>query len=308
MKRDTVNYTLVGTVVVGAIALLLFGLVLITGRSGAMTGYVVRYHNVTGLRYGAPVFYQGYRVGEVGGVTPERTANGTVYKIDLAIRHDWPIPKDSLARLQSTGLLADVSVGISEGVSREMLPEGGELKGLEGADIFAAMNELAGQISELTRNQISPLIRTLSQRVDSITGAIDKTTPEVMEQTRNLLARLNTASNSLNDVLKPENRAAVGAILGEVSKLSTELRKTRETLDGALGEVAAIAKENRPDVRRAIEDLSSVLEALSTRMDVITHHLESSSRNLDEFSREIRKHPNRLILAPKADKLEEEPQ
>jgi len=308
MKRDTVNYTLVGTVVVGAIALLLFGLVLITGRSGAMTGYVVRYHNVTGLRYGAPVFYQGYRVGEVGGVTPERTANGTVYKIDLAIRHDWPIPKDSLARLQSTGLLADVSVGISEGVSREMLPEGGELKGLEGADIFAAMNELAGQISELTRNQISPLIRTLSQRVDSITGAIDKTTPEVMEQTRNLLVRLNTASNSLNDVLKPENRAAVGAILGEVSKLSTELRKTRETLDGALGEVAAIAKENRPDVRRAIEDLSSVLEALSTRMDVITHHLESSSRNLDEFSREIRKHPNRLILAPKADKLEEEPQ
>lgn len=308
MKRDTINYTLVGAVVLAALVLLLVGLALITGRSGATTGYVVHYRNVTGLRYGAPVFYQGFRVGEVRGVDPERSAEGTRYKIELAIRKDWPIPKDSLAQLQSTGLLADVSVGIREGTSKDMLPPGGELQGQESTDIFAAMNELAGQISELTRTQISPLIKTLSQRVDSITGAIDKSTPEVMEQTRALLGRLNHASDSLNDVLKPENRAAVSTILGEVSKLSSELRKTRETLDGALGELAAIAKENRPDVRRAVQDLSSVLEALSTRMDVISHHLESSSRNLDEFSREIRKHPNRLIVAPKADDLEEESQ
>jgi phospholipid/cholesterol/gamma-HCH transport system substrate-binding protein len=299
---------LVGAVVLAAIVLLLVGLALITGRGGATTDYLVRYRNVTGLRYGAPVFYQGYRIGQVGTITPERVADGTHYKVELSIRRDWPIPKDSPARLQSTGLLADVSVGISEGSSAEMLKPGGELKGIEGADIFAAMNELAGQISELTRNQITPLIRTLSQRVDSITGAIDKTTPQILEQTRILLERLNVASTSLNDVLKPENRAQVGLILGEVSKLSTELRKTRETLDQALGDIAAIVKENRPDVRNSVRDLSSVLEALSSRMDVITHHLESSSRNFDEFSREIRTHPNRLILAPKADKVEEEPQ
>jgi phospholipid/cholesterol/gamma-HCH transport system substrate-binding protein len=112
----------------------------------------------------------------------------------------------------------------------------------------------------------------------------------------------------LNDVLSPANRAAIGATLGEASKLTAELRKTRETLDQALGEIAAIAKENRPDLRHSVEDLSSVLSALSSRMDVITHHLESSSRNLDEFSREIRSHPNRLIVAPKADNVEEGPQ
>jgi phospholipid/cholesterol/gamma-HCH transport system substrate-binding protein len=308
VKRDTVNYTLVGAVVLAALVLMLVGLALITGRGGATTRYVVRYHNVTGLRYGAPVFYQGYRIGEVDGITPERNAEGTRYKVDLAIRRDWPIPKDSPARLQSSGLLADVSIGISEGASHDMLPPNGELKGIEGADIFAAMNELAGQISELTRDEITPLIHTLSQRVDSITGTIDKTTPRILEQTRVLLERLNTASDSLNDVLKPENRAAVGSILSEVSKLTTELQKTRQTLDQALGEMASIAKENRPDVRASVQDLASVLEALSSRMDVITHHLESSSRNLDEFSREIRSHPNRLILAPKADKIEEGPQ
>jgi len=308
VRRDTVNYTLVGAVVLAAIVLLLVGLALITGRSGATTGYVVHYRNVTGLRYGAPIFYQGYRIGQVGGVTPERTADGTRYKVALDIRRDWPIPKDSPAQLQSTGLLADVSVGIREGSSKEMLAPGAELRGVEGADIFAALNELAGQISELTRNQITPLIQTLTTRVDSITGAIDQKTPEILEQTHALLERLNVASNSLNDVLKPENRAEISKTLSEASKLSTELRKTRETLDQALGEIAAIAKENRPDLRASVQDLSSVLEALSARMDVITHHLESSSRNLDEFSREIRSHPNRLIIAPKADKVEEGPQ
>jgi len=305
MRRDTVNYTLVGTVVLAAIVLLLIGLALITGRGTATTGYVVRYRNVTGLRYGAPIFYQGYRVGQVGEVTPERTPDGIRYKVDLSIRRDWPIPKDSPARLQSTGLLADVSVGISEGTSKEMLAPGAELRGVEGADIFAAMNELAGEITSLTRNQITPLIRTLTQRVDSITGAIDEKTPEILSQTHELLGRLNTASDSLNDVLKPANRADISKILGEVAKLSTELHKTRDTLDSALGEIADIAKENRPDLRASVQDLSSVLEALSSRMDVITHHLESSSRNLDEFSREIRSHPNRLILAPKADKTED---
>ncbi len=308
MRRDTVNYTLVGAVVFAAIVLLLVGLALITGKSGATTGYVVHYRNVTGLRYGAPIFYQGYRVGQVGGITPERTADGTRYRIDLEVRRDWPIPKDSPARLQSTGLLADVSVGISEGLSKEALAPGGELKGVEGADIFAALNELAGQVTELTRNQITPLIQTLTQRVDSITGAIDQKTPEILEQTHALLERLNVASDSLNDVLKPENRAEISKTLAEASKLSTELHKTRETLDQALGEIASIAKENRSDLRSSVQDLASVLEALSARMDVITHHLESSSRNLDEFSREIRAHPNRLIIAPKADQIEEGPQ
>lgn len=308
MKRDTINYTLVGAVVVGALGLLLVALALITGRGVASTDYVVRYRNVTGLRYGAPVFYEGYRIGQVGTIAPERTEAGTRYKVVLALRRDWPIPADSPARLQSSGLLADVSIGIREGASRETLKAGGELKGVEGSDVFAAMNELAGQVGELTRTQISPLIQTLSQRVDSITGSIDRTTPVILEQTRALLERTNRAADSVNELLRPENRAAVAAILGEARNLAAELRKTRGTLDQALGDLAGIAKENRSDVRRSVADLSSVLEALSSRMDVITHHLESSSRNLDEFSREIRMHPNRLIIAPKADNLPEEPQ
>ncbi len=306
MKRDTVNYVMVGVIVSVALVLLLVGLALITGRSGVTTDYFVRYHNVTGLRYGAPVFYEGYRIGEVGDVEPERNASGTRYKVTLSVKRDWTIPKDSIARLQSSGLLADMSIGIQEGASREVLAPGGELKGVENADIFAAVGELAGQVSSLTRDQITPMVARLSQRVESITGALDDNAPEILGQAQTLLGKLNDASSALDDLLKPQNRAAVASILGNVEGLSGELRETRKTLDQTVDELADIARENRGDIRGAVTDLATVMASLSSRMDVITHHLESATRNLDEFSREIRRNPGQLLRSPEPDKLEDD--
>jgi phospholipid/cholesterol/gamma-HCH transport system substrate-binding protein len=306
MKRDSVNYVLVGAAVLAAGVLLLVALAMITGRGGATTAYFTHYRNVTGLRYGAPVFYQGYRIGQVGAIVPERDSQGTRYKIELDVRRDWPIPKDSIARLTATGLLADVAVGIGEGKDRAMATPGSELAGAENADIFSAMNELAGQITQLTRSQISPLIQTLSKRVDSITGAIDKGTPDIVEQSRKLLTQLNSASASLNDVLKPDNRAALGAILANTQQMTAQLHDTQQKLDDALGQLDGIARENRPGIRDAVADLRAVLEALSGRIDSISQHLQTASRNFDEFSREVRKNPNRILISPKPDKVEEQ--
>jgi len=309
VKRDSVNYVLVGSVVVVAFVLLIVALALITGRSGVSTSYYTHYHNVTGLRYGAPVFYEGYRIGQVGAIEPEHNvrADGERairYKVELDVRRDWPIPKDSVARLSATGLLADVAIGISEGSSKEVALPGSELKGTELVDIFSAVNELASQLTELTRDQIAPLIKNLSQHVDSIASVLDKNTPELVEQSKQLLHRLNSASDSLDDLLKQENRAAVSAILVNVRDLSHDLRATQDQLKDVLEQVDSIVRENRPGVRDAVSDLRATLAALSGRIDSITQHLAVASRNFDEFSHEIRKHPNSLLLAPKADKLE----
>jgi len=306
VKRDGVNYVLVGTVVAAAFVVLLVALAMITGRSGASTAYFTHYRNVTGLRYGAPVFYQGYRIGQVGVITPERgTAGGdTRYKVELSVRRDWPIPKDSVARLTSTGLLADVAIGISEGSSKDVAAPGSELKGTENADIFAAVNELAAQLTELTRDQIAPLIKNLSQHVDSIASVIDKNTPELVEQSKELLHRLNNASDSINDVLKPQNRVAITATLGNVQTLSHDLLATQNQLKDSLEQLDSMLRENRPGVRDAVADLRATLSALSARIDSITQHLAIASRNFDEFSHEIRKHPNALLVSPKADKVE----
>jgi len=306
MKRDNVNYVAVGVVVLAAFVVLMVALAMITGRSGPSAAYYTHYHNVAGLRFGAPVFYEGFRIGQVGSIAPDRDANGIRYKVELNVRKDWPIPKDSVARMTSTGLLADVAVGIVEGKAKEIAAPGTELTGAENADIFSAVNELAAQMTDLTRNQIAPLLKNLSEHVDSIAGIIDKNTPELVEQSRALLGRLNRASDSMNDVLKADNRAALAGILNNTNKLTEQLHSTQEKLDDALKQIDGIARENRSGVRDSVDDLRSLLAALSGRIDSISQHLESASRNFDEFSREVRKSPNRLLIAPKADKETEQ--
>jgi len=313
VKRDNVNYLMVGIVVLAGFVLLLVALFIMTGRSGASTAYYTHYRNVTGLRYGAPVFYEGYRIGQVSAITPERKVStngerGTRYKIKLAVRRDWPIPKDSLAHMTSTGLLADVAVGITEGSSKDVAVPGSELAGVEASDIFSALNELAGQLTELTRNQIAPLIKNLSQHVDSIASVIDKNTPELVAQSHALLTRLNSASDSLNEVLKPENRSNIAAILSNARTVTKQLHDTQEKLDHTLAQLDSMASENRPGVRDSVDNLRAILSALSGRIDSITQHLEVASRNFDEFAREVRKSPNRILLSPKADNVEEENQ
>lgn len=305
MKRDNINYVLVGAVVALAFGLLLATLFAITGRGGAAARYYVTLDNVAGLGFGAPVYYEGFKIGQVDGIEPLRDQSGTRYRIQLAVRADWPIPRDSVAQRQASGLLADMAIGIREGSSGEMLAVGGEIPGMESGDVFSAMNDLAGELTLLTRERLRPLVDTLSTRIDSITGSVDASAPELLGQARELLVRLNGAAERANAVLDQPNRTAIAEILNEVKGLAVELRRTRANADQVLSALGDTVDENRPALRQTVADLERTIGALANRIEAITHHLESSSRNLDEFSREIRRSPNRLLFTPAADPVEE---
>lgn len=305
MKRDGINYVLVGAAVVAAFGLLLATLLVITGRSGRATDYHVYYENVTGLGFGAPVFYEGFRIGQVSEILPERNGK-TRYRVELALRSDWPIPEDSVALLQSSGLLADVSVGIQEGESRTMLAPGAELRGMEGGDIFVAMNELAGELTILTRDRVKPLIENMAMRLDSITSTLDSRLPALVQETQTLMERLNAAAASINDLVAAPNREAIASTLRDVRQVAAELKTTQARADALLVSLNATVDENRPELRQAVLDLEQTVGTIASRIDAITHHLESSSRNIDEFAREIRRNPNRLLFTPKADEVEPE--
>ena len=304
MKRDAINYTLVGLAVVVAVAVLLASLFAITGRGTNVREYTVRYANVTGLNAGAPVYYEGFRIGQVRDIQPEREAGKTRYQVNLAVRDDWPIPSDSEARLQSSGLLADVVVAIHEGRSDVLVADGGELRGVEGGDLFLALNGLAQEVNSLTQTKIRPLIDTLAERIESIGGAIDASAPTLLSEAQALLGRLNSAADRLNHVLDTPNQQAIRDTLANVRTLSADLAATQQRADALLDSLKDAVDENRPELRQAVQDLELTLGVIAGRIDSITHHLENSSRNMDEFTREIRRHPNRLIVSPPADDVE----
>lgn len=258
MKRDTVNYFAVGGFVLAGLLALGALLLAVTGRSGPEDDYHVWYRNVSGIRFGTPVYYQGYGIGQVRAIEPMHDGEGTRYRVTLAVRSGWPIPKDSVAAAVATGLLADVSISISEGKSPERLAPGDEIAGREGGDLFMAFNELAAEVQSLTRNSVRPL-------VDQLAVTLADGGP-VITDLRSLLARLNEGAEGLNRMVGPQNQREVTELLqrfneasANANQLSAELLETRKRLDSAM------------------------------------EQLDAASHNMREFSREIRANPNRLL-------------
>ena len=312
MKRDNINYLVTGSVVAATLLLLFAILYKMTGRTGDTDPYHVYYEQVAGLRFGTAVFYEGYRIGQIEAVTPERTGAQTRFRIDLSVDKGWPIPDDSVAEITTSGLLSDVFIVLNEGSSSEILNPGAELRGLESGDLFAALGGLAERIDELTATELTPLVQMLRQRVDSITGELAIQTPLIVSEIAEMVAKLNVSAASVQKIVGEQNQQYVSNTLRNLEQTSSsaatlvgELHATRAQLDGLLFEFKQIAAENRPGVQRMVQELEATVDRLSVRLTEMGFNLDEAARNLNEFARAIRMRPNRLIFSPDADPVED---
>ena len=117
MKRDNVNYLLVGAFVAAMSVAFFVLMTAVTGRSGPTDEYHAYYDNVSGLTFGTGVFYEGYRVGQLESIEPEHTDQGMRYKVSFSVLSGWTIPADSVAEIAASGLISAVTIQIQEGVS-----------------------------------------------------------------------------------------------------------------------------------------------------------------------------------------------
>jgi len=308
VKRDNVNYLMAGAFVLVSLGGLLWVMLKLTGRSGATDQYIAHYERVGGVRLGSPVFFEGYRVGQVEAITPLHTGSQTRFELKLGIERGWPIPLDSRAQLASSGLLADVFIGISEGRSAAILKPGSEIKSEEGADLFAAVGSLAREVQNLSSQKLAPLVDLLSSRIDALTTDLKDQAPLMIRDARSILETLKKTSDSMDQVLSPDNRRHIDQFLANIDAsskntrdLTAELAAARGNIRSLLEQLDGMAKENRPHIKQLVRDLRLSMETLSSRIDSVTHHLEAASRNVNEFSQEIRRQPNLLIFTPPKD-------
>jgi phospholipid/cholesterol/gamma-HCH transport system substrate-binding protein len=302
MKRDSVNYLTVGSLVLIAFVLFLYMLYRLTGGVGENDRYIVHYPNVGGLSEGTPVTYEGYKVGSVNLIQPQRTQQRTRYRVELLIRDGWRIPRDSLARVYSEGLLAETVINIEEGVSETYLEPGEELQGVLGSDIFAAMNDVASNVNRLLQRDVRPLLDNLNNRVSHLGQQVDERLPTILDGLQSLVDTLQRAADSLPRILDRDTEARISrvvanseAISDNLLRLTRELHDTRRSADALLAQSQETLGENRQNFRRAVTALRVTLEELSANTETILRNLEGTSHNMNEFSRQIRQNPSLLL-------------
>ena len=320
MRRDTINYTVVGVFVLGLFALFLVVLYQITGRSGPTDNYYVNYGNVEGIKYGTPVLYEGYQIGQVEAVEPERSGGGTRFRITLGVTRGWQIPEDSIAEVVKSGLLSAVAIDIQEGQSSKPLAAEKFITGKEATDIFSAVNDVAADIRSLSRDNIRPLLDNLNEQVTVLSADLrgligESVRPILDENVTQLLEKLDASASRLSRILSDENQEHIQEMLnnlssasGNAEQLLADLQGTRQSLDTLLTDVNAVVDSNDEDLRAAVKDLQKSLYVVGQHIDAVSHHMEGSSRNMHEFTRQLRENPGVLLRgkAPEENEGEDE--
>jgi len=326
MKRENINYLVVGSFVLLMVIVFFYILYQITGRTGPMDTYFVTYSNVTGVKYGTPVLYEGYQVGQVEKIEPKRKAGSTRYQLTLAVARDWTIPSDSIASLVASGLLSAITVEIKEGMSPSVLKPGDFIEGREAANIFAAVNDVAAELQDLSRDSIKPLIKNLNDQINSLAYELkDLTTNSVRPMVDNinqqldqklfadveqLLGKLNDGSERMLQLLDDNNLNNLNQFLGNMETASRTLNdlldrieETRAAMNGVLIDIDGLVVDNQENMKGSVNDLRKSLDVISQNINAIVYHMEGSTRNMHELSRQLRENPGLILKgSPQPDK------
>ena len=325
MKRDNINYLLVGSFVLSmgvALVVLLFA---VTGRSGPTDTYYVIYDNVAGLNFGTGVFFEGYRIGQVEAISPERSAGGMRYKLELSVEDGWTIPEDSVAAVAASGLISAVTIDIRQGESSTALKPGDTVIGQAQTDLFSVLNQAAGDFRTLSEDGLMPVLKNLDVRISAVTEEIlkfrhDDLSPlvtmlherldkEVLGGTIAIIKQLDASARGLQAVFSSANQERVTDILVHtdsaavnLNELITRVETSRAEADHLLKALDALVVDNSDEVsegvgaaRVSMRELQVALKTVNEHLGQILVNLEGGTRHMNEFARTIRGNPGRLL-------------
>jgi phospholipid/cholesterol/gamma-HCH transport system substrate-binding protein len=207
MEADA-KYTYVGIAVIALLAALVTGIIWLkhTGSRGDYNYYTIYFERqpLDGLQIGADVAMRGIKVGRVEDYALTKNIN----RVRVLIRIDRRTPV-------STNTVAVVNRRFVTGIAKIDLE---------------TPDPPGPPLTEVAADESYPLIPEGTSNLDEITNRLNR----VGETAAETLERLN-------DVLKPENRAALGKALGNLRDLTGGLNQRLAELDSTLSAVEAAA-------------------------------------------------------------------
>jgi phospholipid/cholesterol/gamma-HCH transport system substrate-binding protein len=320
MQDSRINYVVVGSFVAAMLVAFVVVVSMLAGRGGSTDEYYTVYDNVTGLKYGTAVLYEGYQIGQVASITPEagdkvESATKKVhFRVNIEVKEGWQIPEDSVARAIVSGLLSAMTIDIRGGKSATLLKPGGLIKGIPPSNFFATLSDLSAEFGDLSNESLKPLINNLNILIQNINNSTADRLPVIVKDIQQILdsvakeAPQMTASlrRSMTivetDILKPENRDHIASILAnadqasqDVARMTSQLDETRKAINETTARINKLVQDNAGNIDESIRDLRYTLGTLARYVDDISQNADETSRNLAEFSRSIRENPGIFI-------------
>lgn len=313
----------IALLVIGGILLLIFGINYLKGLDLLQKRnlYHAVYADVAGVTEATPVFYNGYKVGQVVRRQLMPDASGNIAVTFQMDEQRLKLPRDTEVRIYSADLFSR-ALQLRLGTSADMAVSGDTLRGDSELSLTDAVS---GQIDPLKRKAEGMIanvdsVLTAFQMIlnDSARRDIDASFSSI----RGTLETFNKTAQRIDDLLAAES-AAIRATLENVRDVSANLVAYNTTITSVLQNMDTVTGHLAGgEIKRMLTSLdssSAQLKHLMARInagegsigallhnDTLYRNLESASREMDLLMEDLRLNPNRYVhlsLFGKKDRL-----
>lgn len=219
--------------------------------------------SVTGLRVGAPVLFNGIRVGEVTDL--QLTKKPSEVAALLAVDKATPVRSDTRVTLEFSGLTGIASVSM-----RGMLASAPPLKVNEGEIPTLTAESNAGQ-------DISSAVRETLGRADALIAANQ-------EALHKSIANIETFTDAL-----ARNSDKVDSIVANTNDLLTTSKDTMTSI----GKLSSDLNERTASITTGI---NKVTDSANKQINLIGADAHRTLLNVDKAVTDLAKHPSRLLF------------
>ncbi|MDB3880164.1 MlaD family protein [Alphaproteobacteria bacterium] len=285
MNKRSSDFT-AGLFVLCGVFLIATMFVLIRGQFEKQDEYHTYFNNVAGLKKGAVVVYEGYRIGSVDDITPQRNSSGMRFKIEMGVESGWTIPSGSRAQVASLSLLSSQVIKISAGLGEPLVP-GSEILASKAGNIMSDLTRSADKLTNIAESSLKPLLETFANVLDNegrqalsgisgISVEVQDTAPKILDNIEKVSENLKEASSSIATIFNQETQV-------DLKKTVKAMSSATETLEDVVDNVSAItSNDNREAFNSILKRIQNASEALEISSEETLQGMRSVRRLLND--------------------------
>lgn len=304
MNPTSKKNVLIGLTVVVSICILYWGIEYLKGINLLKPAnfYYAKFEKVNGLTVASPVTVNGFKVGQVRGITYDYDTNQI--SVELSFEKGLKIPDGSTITF-SNELLGAAALQLNLGASKTYMEVGSVIP-----------TQMQGGLMDKVGNDMMPALVSILPKVDSIVGSVNQilANPAIAASVTRcdaITRELAASSAQLAELMASLNKAIPGmvhnanGVLANANALTGDLRTTTgnlNTITGNLKELPLDTTLNRINATLAnVQRLTAKLNNENSSLGMLLNdkklyqNATSTVASLDSLLQDVKKHPKKYV-------------
>ncbi len=300
------NETKVGVLAAVAITILIVGYSFLKGNNvfSNEKEFYAKYAQVEGLQVSKPVLVNGFQIGRVSELT--LLPDGQILA-QFQINPEYAIPKNTIARLESTDLLGGKAIVFELANSNEYLQEGDTLNANIQKNIMDQVQPIQKKVEQIIvrlDSMLTSINSALSpefqQNFDRSFASIARTLETLEGTTRKVDALVGSQSNHIASIV-----ANLESISENFKNNNSKITSVMNNLDKITDEVArANFTQTIKNADKAVADMQLIVSKINTgegslgmliNDKKLYSELNRSAENLDKLMIDLKANPKRYV-------------